>query len=76
MPVTNRYTANALGSRQTGAAIGICIASLAGTVPVTSTCTIGIRRTGSIASTIDGSGHGLDLKGKKSINNVQSKRLK
>jgi hypothetical protein len=76
MPVTNRYTANALGSRRTRAAIGICIASRAGTVLVTRTCTIGIRHTGSIASTIDGTGHGLDSKGKKSINDVQSRRPK
>ena len=64
-----------LGSRQTGAAIGICIASRAGMFLVTSTCTIGIRRTGSIASTIDGAGLGLDSKGKKSINDVQSRRI-
>ncbi|MBI2532388.1 MAG: hypothetical protein HYW03_09275 [Deltaproteobacteria bacterium] len=75
MPVTNRWFANALGSRQIGAAIGIGIASRAGTVAGMSTYTIGIRHTGSIASTIAGTGHGLDLKSKKSVNNVRRRRL-
>jgi hypothetical protein len=75
MPVTNRYTTNALGSRQIGAAIGIGTASRAGTVVGMSTYTIGTRRSGSIALPIAGTGHGLDSKSKKLINDVQSGRL-